>query len=134
MNPLAGKELDRKFDQLTVAWAENGYSQFAIIEKTTGQEVGLGGIRTTGTEKEGEIGYVLLPEAWGRGLASEAIRLWTEWGFKHLQLKRIIAQKVENPASVRALEKSGYTTYRKDVEGKRKLLHLEKLAEEQGID
>lgn len=127
MNPLTGQALGDKFSQLTGAWAEQGYSQFVITEKSTGQEAGIGGIRPTGAEKEGEIGYVLLPEAWGRGIASEAIRLWTEWGFKNLGLNRIIAQGVENPASIRALEKSGYAAYREEAQDQKKLIYLEKL-------
>lgn len=91
MEPLTGAALDNKFYQLIGAWAENGFSQFVIIENHGDKTAGLGGIRPTPTAGEGEIGYVLLPDAWGRGLASEAIRLWTEWGVGELGLSRIIA-------------------------------------------
>lgn len=127
MEPLQGEALNHKFEQLIGEWARGGYSQFAIIENATGKEAGLGGIRPTETQGEGEIGYVLLPEAWGRGIASEAIRLWSAWGFQELRLKRIVADGVENPASIRALQKSGYTVYQEVKAEGRALLYLELL-------
>lgn len=56
-----------------------------------------------------EIGYMLLPEAHGKGIASEAIALLCEYGFNHMKmhsLEGIIDP--ENTASARVLEKNGF--------------------------
>jgi RimJ/RimL family protein N-acetyltransferase len=59
---------------------------------------------------EGEAGYVVAPEARGRGVASEALRLLTEWGFAGLGLERIeLRIEVVNEASQRVAARCGYT-------------------------
>lgn len=55
------------------------------------------------------IGYVIAPEAWGLGYASEALGLVSEALFHHSPVSAIWALCVtENPASARVLEKCGY--------------------------
>ena len=56
----------------------------------------------------GEVGYVLNPEYWGRGIAVEAVREVMRFGFETLQLHRIEAKFIEgNTASLRVMEKTG---------------------------
>lgn len=55
------------------------------------------------------IGYDLMPEFWGRGIATEAVRAMLEWGFEHLALNRIQADViVGNVTSGRVLQKLGF--------------------------
>jgi RimJ/RimL family protein N-acetyltransferase len=59
--------------------------------------------------RSAEIGYWLGEEFWGRGIATDAVRALTEWGFATFDLCRIFAGVFEwNPASMRVLEKAGY--------------------------
>ena len=56
-----------------------------------------------------EIGYALVPECWGRGLASEAVALALAWGFGRLGLQRIEAcTDPRNERSRRLLERLGF--------------------------
>jgi RimJ/RimL family protein N-acetyltransferase len=56
----------------------------------------------------GEIGFLLLPEMWGQGLAAEAARLLCDHAFSDLGLQRVQATcSPENVRSVRVLEKIG---------------------------
>ncbi|MBU2577101.1 MAG: GNAT family N-acetyltransferase [Nanoarchaeota archaeon] len=56
-----------------------------------------------------EIGYALRPRFKGKGLASKATKLLTEYAFKKYKLKRISAMgRAKNKASARVLEKAGY--------------------------
>lgn len=56
-----------------------------------------------------EVGYWLGEAYWGRGIATEALVLMTQYLFDHLNLLRVYALPfAENPASVRVLEKAGY--------------------------
>ena len=55
------------------------------------------------------LGYALAPEAWGKGLASEAIEAMVEAAFVMTSAIEIDASvRVENPTSRRVLEKSGF--------------------------
>lgn len=57
-----------------------------------------------------EIGFWLLPEARGRGVATRAVCVFCRWAFAELALARIQASAdVDNPASQRVLEKAGFT-------------------------
>ena len=56
-----------------------------------------------------EIGYWVGEEYWGRGIATEALKLITEYVFDNFDVDRIEAHVFEwNPASSRVLEKAGY--------------------------
>ncbi|MEK7186619.1 MAG: GNAT family N-acetyltransferase [Patescibacteria group bacterium] len=70
----------------------------------------IGGIGITKIEKgEGELGYWLGEDYWGKGFMSEAVREVTYAGFKKLKLKRIYADVfLSNKVSARVLEKNGY--------------------------
>jgi RimJ/RimL family protein N-acetyltransferase len=57
----------------------------------------------------GEIAYVIAPYARGLGVATEAVRLLTEWAFASVGLERIqLKIDPNNAASIRVAEKGGY--------------------------
>lgn len=56
-----------------------------------------------------EIGYWLGEPFWGRGIATEAVRAMTRYGFENFDVARLFGYVFEwNPASARVLEKAGY--------------------------
>jgi RimJ/RimL family protein N-acetyltransferase len=58
----------------------------------------------------GELGYLLVAAAWGRGLATRAVGLLTDWSFRGLAMERVQALvHPENPGSARVLERLGFT-------------------------
>ena len=60
--------------------------------------------------RSAEIGYWLGEPFWGRGIATEVLIAYTEYAFAHFDLCRLDAGVFEwNPASMRVLEKAGYT-------------------------
>jgi RimJ/RimL family protein N-acetyltransferase len=69
--------------------------------------------------RSAEVGYWLGEPYWGRGIATEALRAVTEYAFGTFDLCRLQAGVFEwNPASMRVLEKAGYTLearHRKNV-------------------
>ena len=80
-----------------------------FIELASGERVG--DLCFKGLSPDGcvEIGYGLLPEYWGKGYATEAVKAMTEWASKQPGVKRIEAETdPENTASQRVLEKTGY--------------------------
>jgi [ribosomal protein S5]-alanine N-acetyltransferase len=59
--------------------------------------------------RSAEIGYWLGTAYWGRGIATEAVTLVTDWAFNAHGLFRIFAQPfASNLGSRRVLEKAGY--------------------------
>jgi RimJ/RimL family protein N-acetyltransferase len=55
------------------------------------------------------VGYWLGETFWGRGIMSEAVAAFTDWGFTTLDLVRIDAVVyARNPASARVLAKAGF--------------------------
>jgi ribosomal-protein-alanine N-acetyltransferase len=83
--------------------------QLAAILKSTHQLIGNCGIRMRSADaREGDIGYELSPDYWGRGLATEAARAMVQFGFTDLRLHRIWSWCIaDNVGSARVLEKLG---------------------------
>ncbi|SPE42920.1 putative Uncharacterized N-acetyltransferase YnaD [Candidatus Sulfopaludibacter sp. SbA3] len=78
------------------------------ITDASSELVGLCGIVILRGAEEGEIWYLIKPEYWGRGLATNAAAELIEFGFTELALHRIWACCLpENPASAKVLEKIG---------------------------
>lgn len=59
--------------------------------------------------KSAEVGYWIGEKFWGKSIATTALELITEYGFKELKFKRIYSGVFDyNKASMRVLEKCGY--------------------------
>jgi RimJ/RimL family protein N-acetyltransferase len=95
---------------LTNVLREKPEANFAI--EFDGEAVGAVGYML-GTDMDrvsAEIGYWLAEPLWGKGIMTAALRAATDYGFKAYDLTRIFATpRADNPASVRVLEKAGYT-------------------------
>ncbi len=102
----------------------HGFALWAIEERDGGRLVGEAGLQLL--EQRGpevEIGWVLDPDRWGRGYASEAARRWLEVGFADLGLDRIIATILPpNRASQAVATRLGMT-----LEGRRHVHDAEHL-------
>jgi ribosomal-protein-alanine N-acetyltransferase len=80
----------------------------AINDCAGGALVGLCGIAILKGAEEGEIWYLVSPELWGKGIATEAANELLVLGFGELGLHRMWASCLpENPASERVLQKVG---------------------------
>jgi RimJ/RimL family protein N-acetyltransferase len=82
---------------------------FVILDESDGTVLGGAALHHVDlAEAHGEIGYWLVPEARGRGVATRAARIVAEWGFS-LGLERIEAQtNLGNAPSQRVLERAGF--------------------------
>lgn len=87
-----------------------GYGRWCCVLKDTDRLIGFCGLKYLDDLEEVDVGYRLLPEYWGKGLATEACAATLTYGFDEVGLSRIIALVLpENPASIRVLEKVGMT-------------------------
>ena len=73
--------------------------------------IGEAGLSVTNDRfRMGEIYYNLLPEFWGQGFATEAVKTIIKFGFEELRLHRIEAGvTTDNQMSIKVLEKVGMT-------------------------
>ena len=95
---------------LSAASSEAPQTNFAI--EVAGEAVGgLGYVPGTDVERySAEVGYWLGEACWGRGIMTEALVLFTRHAFAELGLLRLFALPLaDNVASIRVLEKAGYT-------------------------
>jgi ribosomal-protein-alanine N-acetyltransferase len=89
--------------------ATQGWSFWAVVDRATEQVIGDCGVQPLEHRgPEPELGYDLHPDAWGRGLATEAARAVMREAFGPLGLARVIAVvKPDHLASQRVLENAG---------------------------
>ena len=83
---------------------------FAVVDRTTGAFLGLAlAPHIDPPTRTAELGYVVSPAARGRGVATEALRLLTEWAFATLGALRLeLLISAENEASKRVAARCGY--------------------------
>lgn len=94
-------------EQFVAEHAERGHSKWAAFTQE-GAFVGRAGISHWPATGELELGYSLMPEHWGQGLATEAARAVADWAFANTGAGHIIAfTHLENYGSQRVLDRIG---------------------------
>jgi ribosomal-protein-alanine N-acetyltransferase len=113
--PRSREDAERKFPYRQLQEVSGRLGVWATVLKSNGQYIGRCGlyphINSAGEVVAGEasLSFYLARAYWGQGLASEAARAFVEFGWKQLQLSRIVTTvQVGNAASVRILEKLGF--------------------------
>ena len=104
---------DAMMDRINGHIATHGFGLWGAETKADGRLVGFVGLNTVkpGDLPVGlaiEMGWRLIPEVWGQGLASEGAVAALAWGFANLDLAEIIAFTAEtNQASQGVMRKIG---------------------------
>ncbi len=80
----------------------------ALEERSTGRLVGVCGLQPLGTTSDTEIGWWVVRDRWGEGLATEAAGAALRYAWDALALHRVVAIALpQNLASTRIMEKLG---------------------------
>lgn len=80
----------RKFLQQPGAWLVQGFGMFSVVERVSGRWLGeIGPWRPEGWPGN-EVGWILHPDAWGKGFASEAANVAISWAFDNLGWQSVI--------------------------------------------
>jgi RimJ/RimL family protein N-acetyltransferase len=100
----------RWVERYAEGWRDGTRAGFAI-ETPTGEFLGLALVVSLDLEaRQAELGYLVAPQARGRGAATRAVRLLTGWGFDELGLLRIeLRIDARNTGSELVAERAGYT-------------------------
>lgn len=115
MSPHAAEALWNKM----MGWYGQGMDTvWAVFSKEDGSYLGNASIRPR-LEKpsDWEVGYYLVPGAWGKGFGSELAKRLVEYGFEDLGLEAVFATvDYENVPSRRILEKAGMSFFEELVD------------------
>ena len=101
--------IDNAIGFINFANEDNGNRIFAIIYNN--ELVGSVGLHKQEdiNRYSMELGYWIGEPFWGKGIATKAVTLITNFGFKNLDINRIFAGTIEgNVASTRVLEKNNF--------------------------
>ncbi|CRK83394.1 GNAT family N-acetyltransferase [Neobacillus massiliamazoniensis] len=110
--PNSLKESQSFVKQVLVDSAKEPRTRYALaINNKEDRLIGAGELNIRDAHnKKGEIGYIINPEYWGKGIATDAATLIIGFGFHQLKLHRIYATcDPRNIGSIRVLEKAGMT-------------------------
>lgn len=111
---LTPTQIKERISKNKASFQENGFADFAVIELETGEFAGRAGF---GLIEGGEIevGYVLLKDFWGRGLAQESLQALLAWAKQNLEAPRIVAYAPkQHSASFNVMKKSGMRYFKSD--------------------
>jgi ribosomal-protein-alanine N-acetyltransferase len=97
---------EKALNSIIAHWQREGFGRWAVEEKTTGQFIGFGGLRSLhGTP---EVVFHMGPEHWGKGYGTELGKAALNYGFNERGFDRIVAiAKPDNAASIHVLDKLG---------------------------
>jgi RimJ/RimL family protein N-acetyltransferase len=90
--------------------ADGTRAGFAIVDEASGEFLGMAALVTLDMDgREAEAGYIVAPNARGRGVAGRALSLITNWALGDLGLERVeLRITVDNDPSIRVAEKCGF--------------------------
>jgi [ribosomal protein S5]-alanine N-acetyltransferase len=112
-SPFSEHQAKAVFTERLRPWhhLSDGWLSFVICHHADGQKLGTIGLKIVDHQRRvAEIGFMLLPQAQGRGFAAEAAEQLVSYAFLQLQLKKLIAIcAAANTGSVKLLQKLGFT-------------------------
>ncbi len=85
---------NRALESVRGSYERLGYSLLAVERKSDGAFVGQVGLlhwEDVDAREDVEVAYMLLPEYWGAGYATEAARACRDWAFGHLPVDRVVS-------------------------------------------
>ncbi|HZY97950.1 MAG TPA: GNAT family N-acetyltransferase [Candidatus Baltobacteraceae bacterium] len=111
--PFDRDRVTRMLENVLRSYDERGYSVLVVERATDGAYLGQIGLLhwdDVDGREDVEVAYMLVPEAWGAGYATEAARACRDWAFEQLGADRVVSFiSVENEPSMRVAERNGMT-------------------------
>ena len=109
-SPLDHESAREWVERYAAGWGEGTLGGFAVVSADEGAFLGfIGIVRYDAAGKTAELGYIVAPEARGRGVATRALGLLTTWCLDALGLERVeLRIDPANLPSLRLAEKLGY--------------------------
>jgi RimJ/RimL family protein N-acetyltransferase len=106
--PLTRGAAWKEFASVTGQWMLRGYGAFSIEDRASGAYLGETGIFHPASYPEPELGWMVVPEAEGRGIAHEAALAVRAWAYTALGLATLVSYIAPaNARSIRLAERLG---------------------------
>jgi len=110
--PFTREQSRTFFDRLRTSFDQRGFTYFAVERLDTGEWIGFTGLLLQEFAAHFtpcvDIGWRLLPTAWGRGFAVEGARACLELAFERLELDAVHAiAPLANQPSIRVMQRLG---------------------------
>lgn len=114
IEPLYAHELEREYERNYIdnIYKFYGFGMWLVFHKESGRLIGRAGIefRDNCDENEVELGYAILPEFRGQGIATEICTAIIDYVREELAMRSIICRvNVANDKSQKFIEKLGFT-------------------------
>jgi len=107
--PPTREELEKRTAMQEAFWRERGYGMFVTLEKPTNRFVARVGAMLTPETGRVEIAWSTMPEAHGKGYATEAAKASIDFTFANSSLGALDCYlRPDNTASRRVAEKVGF--------------------------
>ena len=123
--PFSQEKVVARLEREIASMTAFGVQYWPIFLLKSGEHVGAAGMRVRESqEPRYSVGYYLLPEFWGQGLATEAGRAVIKYAFERLEARSLFAgHHPENATSGRVLEKLGFHFTHKELYPPTGLMH-----------
>lgn len=100
-------EIERRWRSFEDGGSATGVA-FAVVDATSGETVGMCGVDQWSDTDVSQLGYWLAPEARGRGFATRAVRLMTQWLFDLGAARAFLTIHSTNTASAAVARRAGF--------------------------
>jgi RimJ/RimL family protein N-acetyltransferase len=109
---LSSRDQSRKaLSNVLASYETRGYSLLAVERKSDERFIGHVGLLhwdDVDAREDVEVAYMLLPEYWGNGFATEAARASRDWAFASLDVDRVVSFiAVTNQPSIEVAQRNG---------------------------
>lgn len=106
--PMDERSAWREFCATLACWALRGFGGWSVTDRADGRYLGEVGLFQPVEYPEPEIGWMLVHQAEGRGIAHEAALAARAWAYGTLGLKTLVSYIApENARSIRLAERLG---------------------------
>lgn len=126
---FSDEEVIQWIDENIMRYDRDGYSYWAVIEKTSDRLIGVTGLISEEADHDSYvgIGYIYKKSYWGNGYAFEAASACIDYAFNVLHLSEMTAQiRPENTASRKVAERLGMSVKKQFIKHykNKDILHL----------
>ena len=105
-------------EESVLLWKTQGFGPATIRRADSGLFIGKGGLNYVSKFDEIEVKWVLKPEFWGHGYATEAGGAWINWSLANTPFNYVVARIVpENQRSVQVAKRLNMKLLRKYFDG-----------------
>lgn len=112
---LSREDCEKRLRAYALSESEHGFAPWTVLLRSEEEIIGWGGLNVDPFDPGWgiEVSYLFAPAYWGRGYATELVHTSLQYGFEELSIPLIVAfARPQNIASVRVLEKCGFTFLR----------------------